>query len=311
MLSSNIGLIFAGQGSQFPGMGKSLAEAFPEAREAFDEADSALGEKLSALCFSGPQALLDDTLNAQPAVLTCSVAIWRVVSSRVPVQPIAAAGHSLGQYSALVAAGAMDLASAVRLVRRRAQLMASAGPGTGMLVVLGLADADVESLCAEAAAISGASLSVANYNCPGQVVLAGQDAALSSASELAQQRGAKLAARLALSAASHTPLLEAAVAPLAEALAATRISRPSFPVAGSAAHDWLVSPDDVREDLARQIVTPLRWPAMVTRLANRGAEVLLELSPKPVLAGLCRRLTGLPPVRSISKAEDISALEQA
>jgi [acyl-carrier-protein] S-malonyltransferase len=280
-----IALIFPGQGCQHVGMGADLAAAFPEARAAFAEADEALGEPLSQLMFHGPEDALARTANSQPAILAHSVALWLALKNRLRVQPVAAAGHSLGEYSALVAAA----------------------PGTGMLAILGLELEAVQQLC-EHAARDGELAAVANYNCPGQVVVGGHIAALERLCALASAAGARKVLRLPISVASHTPLLAPAAAALAERLASLPLGEARFPVVGNALRRPLRASAEIREELVAQLVRPVDWPACVAGLAGLGAGEFWELGPKPVLSGLCRRIPSCPPARAITAAQELEEL---
>lgn len=308
-VAAPLALVFPGQGSQWVGMGREFHDAYPEARAAFAEADEALGEAISEVCFAGPEALLGRTIYSQPAILTCSIAIWRALAARCDRRPIAAAGHSLGEYSALVAAGALTLAEGVRLVRERGHCMEQAAGGAGMLALLGISDEAAEALAREASA-AGSPVAVANYNCPGQVVLGGADAGLDAAAELARAQGVRRAQRLAISVASHTPLMAPAADCLAEKAAAVPISDAAYPVVGNAGARALRRAADVRAALPVQLVQPLHWPACVARLVELGAAELWEVGPRSVLAGLCRRIDGAPPVRPITSVAEMTALLQ-
>ena len=305
--SGPIALIFPGQGCQHVGMGADLAAAFPEARAALAEADEALGEPLSQLMFHGPEEGLARTANAQPAILAHSIALWLALKSRLSVQPVAAAGHSLGEYSALVAAGALGYAEALRLVRLRAQLMEAAAPGTGMLAILGLELEAAQQLC-EHAARDGELAAVANYNCPGQVVVGGHIAALERLCALASAAGARKVLRLPISVASHTPLLAPAAAALADRLSSLPLGEARFPVVGNALRRPLRASAEIRQELVAQLVRPVDWPACVAGLAGLGAGQLWELGPKPVLSGLCRRIPSCPPAHAITTAQELEEL---
>jgi len=308
-----VALVFPGQGSQWVGMGREFAEAFPEARQVFEESDAALGEDLSRVCFYGPEEDLQQTFYSQPAILACSMAIWRVVEARSSILPVAAAGHSLGEYSALVAAGALELGDAVRLTRARALCMdkaANAGGRTGMLVILGLERDVVGDIAAFASQTTGKCASIANYNCPGQVVVGGHVEALEAAAELARQRGARRARMLPISVASHTPLLAEAAEAFAEVLADIPLRRAAFPVVGNAFARPLIEVDDIREELRLQLVTGLDWPRCVSALRELGADTLLEIGPRAVVSGLCKRLDDPPRTMAIASVDDLSTFDQ-
>ena len=313
MTAPRVGLIFPGQGSQWVGMGEEFYRAFPEARAVFVAADEALGEPLSRICFEGPQEALENTAYAQPAILTCTVAIWRILEAEGKWHPlpVAASGHSLGEYSALVAAGALPLADAVRLVRARGHCMEKAAGGngsTGMMAVLGLTEEVAESTCLQASADTGAFVSVANYNCPGQVVIGGQISGLEMFAELARERGAKRLLKLPISVASHTQFMAPAAKCLAEAVAETPVSDCAFPVVGNAYARPLTEAAATREELPAQLVRPLDWPACVDALVALGVDVLWEIGPRSVLAGLCKRISGAPPVRTVTTVDAVTSL---
>ncbi|NPV06442.1 MAG: ACP S-malonyltransferase [Anaerolineae bacterium] len=311
MLTSGLALVFPGQGTQFAGMGADLYARFPEARSAFDEADEALGEPLSQLCFQGPDEQLERTCNAQPAVLVTSIALWRVMQQRTGVHPVVAAGHSLGEYSALVAAEALELAEGLRLVRARAQCMdAAAGRdgGTGMLAVLGLTEETTEEICAQAGEATSGHVAVANYNCPGQLVVAGHNRSLDLVEKLARERGARRLVRLAVGVASHTTLLQSAAEAFAPFVAQAVIQPPAFPVVGNAYIQALSTPDTIRSEMVSQLVRPLHWPRVVQEMVLAGAERLWELGPRPVLAGLCRRIGGAPSIRPVTTADEVETV---
>lgn len=306
-----VGLLFPGQGCQWVGMGSDLYHQYPEARQTFAEASDALGESIASICFDGPEAILSSTTYAQPAILTCSVAAWRSIAARMPVQLVGAAGHSLGEYSALVASGALGLADGVRFVRARGLLMEDVGRqngGGGMLVVLGLDVAEAEAVAELAAHQSGAPVSVANVNCPGQVVLGGALSALEAAEAIARERGAKRTQHLPISVASHTPLMRPAALALAELATGLDLKAPSFPVVGNGSSAPLVAVEAIRSEVAAQLESRLDWPACVTALVALGPTELWEVGPKSVLAGLCRRIAAAPPVRPLVSAEAIAAL---
>ncbi len=279
--------LFPGQGSQFAGMGRDLAQAYPEAAAVFAAADSALGFPLSQLCFAGPEEELKLTANTQPAILTHSIAVARVLAAR-GIRPALAAGHSLGEYSALVAAGALEFTDAVRLVRRRGELMQSAVPaGQGaMAALLGL-DADaVEALCAEAAA--GEVCSAANFNAAGQIVIAGHAAAVARASALAAARGGR-AISLPVSAPFHCPLMEPARQGLEPYLRQTAFHDLAFPLVTNVDAAAISSGAAARDALIRQVTAPVQWERTLRLLLTEPDAVFCELGPGRVLAGLLKR----------------------
>ena len=302
-----IAFVFPGQGAQKVGMGQSLAEAFPICRDTFAEADAALGESLSTLCFAGPDDRLMLTENTQPAILAMSTAVARLVMSN-GLQPQFAAGHSLGEYSAHVAAGTVSFADALRTVRRRGRYMQEAVPvGTGaMAAILGL-DADrVARACAEAA--DGEVVTPANFNAPGQVVIAGHAGAVSRASERARALGAKRAISLAVSAPFHCALMKPAELRLEPELRALQTHDPAFPVIANVDGEPKRTAADAIDALIRQVSAPVRWEQVVKRLVAEGARTFVELGPGSVLAGLIKKIDRSVTVVSV---EDASGLEAA
>ena len=293
-------LLFPGQGSQKPGMGKDLAEAFPEARRTFLEVDEALGFELSKLCFEGPAEDLTATLNAQPALLAHGAAAWAVVKDRLAPMVVAAAGHSLGEHTAYHAAGSTTLGAASKLVRRRGQLMYETGvtrPGA-MAAVLGKLDDSIESLC-ELATRSGGLVVPANYNTAEQIVVSGEVKGVERLMELAKLNGAKRAVRLPVSGAFHSPLMEPALEGFSEGVMSTEFAEPSFPVYSNVTEDASSSADDARRLLIEQLTSPVRWTGEITRIAKRFPDALyVELGPGNVLTGLLGRI--VPAARGIA-----------
>jgi [acyl-carrier-protein] S-malonyltransferase len=281
--------VFPGQGSQVVGMGRALAEREPVCRETFAEADDALGFALSGLCFDGPAEDLTLTANTQPAILTVSVAIDRLLASR-GLRPQFAAGHSLGEYSALVSAGVLTFADAVRAVRLRGEAMQDAVPaGRGaMAAILGLAPEAVEALCREAE--QGSVVSAANFNSPEQTVIAGEAEAVARASKLAVDRGAMRAVALAVSAPFHCALMKPAELRLADHLRSLRFSDPAHGVVANADAQLVKDGASAREALIRQVCSPVRWVASIGTLKALGAVRFVEAGPGKVLSGLMRRI---------------------
>ena len=281
--------LFPGQGSQHPGMGRELAENYPVARRLFDEADQALGFSLSKLCFEGPAEDLQLTANTQPAILAASAAAAAVLAER-RVRPSYVAGHSLGEYSALVAERAISLADALRLVRKRGQYMQEAVPvGRGaMAALLGMELATVETVCREAA--KGEVVSPANINSPGQIVIAGDAAAVGRAVDLAKARGAKRAILLNVSAPFHCALLKPAEDRLSADLGAVEILDPQAPLVNNADAEIVRSSAEVRDGLKRQVTAPVRWAQSMQRLLDERVDLFVEVGPGKVLTGLMRQI---------------------
>jgi [acyl-carrier-protein] S-malonyltransferase len=289
-------------------MGKALAEQFPEARAVFDEADAALGEKLSALVFEGPAETLTLTENTQPAILTTSVAAYRVLSSR-GFEPAVVAGHSLGEYSAHVAAGTMSFTDAVRIVRHRGRYMQEAVPiGSGaMAAILGL-DADVVAQACEQAA-EGEIVSPANLNAPGQVVIAGTAAAVARATERAKALGAKRAIPLQVSAPFHCALMTPAAERLAPELRALNVSRPRVPVVANVDATPKTEAAAAIEALIQQISAPVRWEDVMRRLVADGATRFVEVGPGTVLCGLGKKAARDATFTSLDAPEHLARVE--
>jgi [acyl-carrier-protein] S-malonyltransferase len=296
-----------GQGSQEVGMGRAFFEASPGAARVWQEADRALGFALSRLCFEGPAEQLALTVNTQPAVLTASVAAATALAER-GVRPDVAAGHSLGEYSALVVAGALPFEVAVRLVRKRGQFMQEAVPvGVGaMAALLGVDLATVEEVCAESA--RGEVVAVANINAPGQIVIAGHRTAVERAVKAAAARGGRKSVMLPVSAPFHSALMKPAADRLAEELASVRVAAPRIPVVRNVDAGLTTSPDEVKPFLIQQVASPVRWTDCVERLHREGAELFLEVGPGRVLSGLLKRT--LADVRG-QAVEDPASLEKA
>jgi [acyl-carrier-protein] S-malonyltransferase len=285
-------LLFPGQGSQTAGMARDLAEAFPAAREALAAADAALGTPLTRVMFDGPDAELTRTDNAQPALLAHGAAAWAVLRDALGGRVRAAAGHSLGEFTACHAAGALTLAAAVRLVRRRGELMYESGeqrPGA-MAALLGDPARPIEEICAEAS-LQGGTVVPANYNSPGQVVISGEVAGVERAMVLAKEAGVKRAVRLNVSGAFHSPLMEVALPGLERALDEAALYDPAFPVFANVTASPVTTAEDARELLARQLTAPVRWSAVVHALAAEYPDaVYLEVGPGAVLAGLVKKI---------------------
>jgi [acyl-carrier-protein] S-malonyltransferase len=305
-----LALLFPGQGSQEVGMGRDVHQASGAARQVFEAADQALGFSLSRLCFEGPEAELRRTENQQPAILTTSIALLRALEERVPVTPDFVAGHSLGEYSALVAAGALELADAVALVHARGRFMQEAVPeGRGaMAAVMGLAPSEVAEACTAAAAATGQVVSPANYNSAKQTVVAGTQEAVARAGELAKERGAGRVVPLQVSAPFHCALMQPAADKLAAELARVRFRDPRVPVVTNVEAQPNTEAARLPELLERQVTAPVRFTESIAWLAEQGVDRVLELGPGHVLTGLVARID-----RKIARAaaSDAAELEAA
>ena len=286
--------VFPGQGSQYVGMGRTLAEASPAAASAWQEADSALGEPLSELAWSADSELLDQTVNAQPAVLACSIAFLRALeeswekSASAPPRPSFYAGHSMGQYSALVAAGVIALADGVRLVRERGRLMQASAPGGAMAAVIGLPDERIAEL--EAAGKAGGGFAVANRNAPGQIVISGERAAVEIASEQAKGLGAKRVVMLPVSVAAHSPLMAGAAEGMRRAIDGVPFSDPAAPLLANADARPLTTAEACRGELIEHLTRGVDWVASVQTMAAAAVTTFVEIGPGKVLTGLIRRI---------------------
>ena len=284
-----LAFLFPGQGSQYPGMGKELADAHPVARSVFAEADQALGFSISDLCFRGTEEALKQTANTQPALLTVSAAAYRVLAEK-GVRPDFVAGHSLGEYSALVAADALEFTDAVKIVRRRGEYMQSAVPeGVGaMAAILGLAPAQVTELCRKAA--TGQVVAPANLNSPEQTVISGHAEAVKRAVEVASAGGAKRAVMLADSAPFHSALMLPAAQRLEADLRAATFHTLRVPLVTNADAEIITNGDEARESLIRQVTLPVRWEESIRELVERGVNTFVEVGPGRVLTGLLRQI---------------------
>jgi [acyl-carrier-protein] S-malonyltransferase len=292
MSASTLAYVFPGQGSQSVGMLAELAAAYPEVEATFVEASDALGYDLWEVVQNDPQDNLNQTEVTQPALLTASVAIFRVLQAQGKAQPGLLAGHSLGEYSALVCAEVLSLADAVKLVRARGQFMQSAVPaGTGaMYAIIGMDDADIERICAEVAAQQNAVVSAVNYNSPGQVVIAGSKDAVAQAGAACKEAGAKRALPLAVSVPSHCALMQPAAEQLAGLLAQIEFAPPRIPVINNVDVTQLSSAADIKDALVRQLYCPVQWTKTVSSFAGLGITDVVEVGPGKVLTGLNKRI---------------------
>jgi [acyl-carrier-protein] S-malonyltransferase len=308
-------IVFPGQGSQSPGMGQELAAAFPEARAVFDEVDEALGEKLSDLIFDGPEDRLTLTENAQPALMAVSMAVVRVLEAKAgkPLGELCAcvAGHSLGEYSALCAAGTFSLADTARLLRRRGLAMQRAVPvGAGaMAAVLGLELGDVEWVAGEAA--QGEVCQVANDNANGQVVVSGDKAAVERAVALATERGARKSMLLSVSAPFHCALMQPAADEMAAALSEVEMNDPTVPLIANVSADAVQDSETIRKLLVEQVTGMVRWRESVLRMKSRGVDTLYEAGAGKVLATMTKRIDRELSQAQLNTAEDVDAFVAA
>jgi [acyl-carrier-protein] S-malonyltransferase len=305
----NVVLLFPGQGSQVPGMGKDLAERHPAAREVFEAADVALGVPLSTLCFQGPVDDLTLTHNAQPALLTHGAAAWAAVRAVIAPMVVAAAGHSLGEFTAYHASDALPFAEAVRLVRRRGELMLDAGrrrPGA-MAAVLGTLSTPIEEICQDASDEAGVVVP-ANYNCPGQIVISGEAAAVERAMELVKLAGGK-AKRLNVSGAFHSPLMEYAVPGLSAALDLAHFADARFPIYANVNAQPVQDAALARRLLVEQLTAPVQWTRAIESIAllHPGA-LFVEMGPGTVLKGLVKKIAPTATVLSCGTGADVDAL---
>jgi len=311
-----VAFVFPGQGSQAVGMGKALAEAFPQARAVFDEVDSALSQKLSALMFEGPEAELTLTANAQPALMAVSIAVLRVLQAHAGLDLAAeakfVAGHSLGEYSALAAAGAFTLSDAARLLRIRGDAMQKAvAPGEGaMAALLGLDLATARAVCAQAAAETGLVCQVANDNGGGQVVSSGAKAAVERSIELAKEKGAKRGILLPVSAPFHCALMQPAADAMAQALAGVEIRAPVVPLVANVLAAPVSDPAEIRARLVEQVTGSVRWADSVAFMAAEGVDSFYELGSGKVLSGLVKRIAPDAVGTPVGAPADVDAFKQ-
>lgn len=305
MDSPSIAYIFPGQGSQFPGMGAGLYKTSPAARTIFDHADDTLGYGLSKLCFEGPDEILRQTTYAQPALLTTSVAVMASIAeargNQLPPAARFVAGHSVGQYAALVAAGALPFEDALRLVNERGRLMHEAGQVRegSMAAILGLDMAAAEQLCQETGS------EIANINCDGQIVISGPKQALVSAIDLARALGARKAIPLVVSGAFHSSLMEPAVGKMSEAIGGARFGEPVMPVISNCTGDPLHTAEAIPSELIEQICSCVRWSKSVQYMADNGVDTFVEVGPGRVLTGLVKRIAPQTRTYTVSDIETV------
>lgn len=286
-----IGLIFPGQGSQSVGMGQDLYDSYPIAKEIFEEANEALGLDLTKLCFEGPEETLTLTTNTQPAIMTVSIAAFRVLQEQAEFGVAFVAGHSLGEYSALVCAGAIRFSDAVRTVRKRGEFMQDAVPvGTGtMAAIIGLAQEEVEALCQQVNS-DGNIVTLANLNCPGQFVISGHTKAVNDVIALAKEKGAKRAIQLAVSAPFHCALMRPAAERLEKVLNAVDFCELSIPLINNAEASIIMSGEESRDSLVRQMYKAVQWEPSIRLMIEHGVTTCIEVGPGKVLSGLLKRI---------------------
>ncbi|MBA3533540.1 MAG: ACP S-malonyltransferase [Ardenticatenales bacterium] len=312
-MAHEVAWLFPGQGAQEVGMGRALAEAHPLARQTFEEADDLLGESLSKVMFEGPKALLDDTINTQPALYVHSVALVRVAQAEGLLPDAGwAAGHSLGEYSAFTAMGALPFDSGLRLVRERGRLMKEAGtlmPG-GMAAIISLDDTVVAQLCAEASA-PGEAVQVANFNCPGQVVISGASEAVARASEAARAAGARKVQLLDVSIAAHSPLMEHAQQEFARLVAEIPLQNPAVPIIANVTVQPLRTPAEMREEMVAQLTGSVRWSDSMSYLVAQGVTTFIEIGSGAVLSGLMKRIERASIRHNVATWDELLALKNA
>lgn len=336
-MTTQVAFLFPGQGSQAVGMGADIFESSPAARNVFETVDAALGFSLSDLCFNGPDDTLRATINAQPAIVTVSLALLASLQAALspnssdwstPLVPAFTAGHSVGEYTALVASGALDLQSAVTLVRERGRLMHHEGTvcAGGMAAVIGSDEETLTSICQEASAQASKNVasetarnrhpglgqvSVANFNAPGQIVISGEQSALEIAMEMAKSRGAKRVLPLSVSGAFHSPVMQPAAAGLAQALANTTIHQSTIPVIGNIHAQPLVGAEEIRSELAEQVASSVQWIKTIEYLTQAGVTTFIEIGPGQALSGMVKRISKGAKIMNISTAAEVEQVAQS
>ncbi len=336
-MSQRIAFVFPGQGSQAVGMGSDVYQASAAARAIFAAADEALGFALSSLCFEGPESALRETVNTQPAIVATSLALLAALQEAAgsaagghtltsPIRPEFVAGHSVGEYTAVAASGALEVVDTLRLVRERGRLMHEEGLRipSGMAAVLGMDSETLTTICAEAteqarAALPAADLAahpgagwvvVANDNAPGQIVISGANTALDIAMEMARAKGAKRVVPLAVSGAFHSPVMAPAAAALAAAVAAAPVRDASVPIIANITAEPVQDEARVRAELAQQVVSPVQWTRTVEYLANQGVETFVEIGPGQVLGGLIKRIAKGVTILAVNSASDVAPVAE-
>lgn len=327
-MTTRIAFLFPGQGSQAVGMGADIFETSPAARRVFENVDQALGFPLSQICFTGPAEALRETINAQPAIVTVSLALLAALQESLsetstlswttPLTPAFTAGHSVGEYAALVVSGALTLADAARLVRERGRLMHHEGtvcPGS-MAAIIALDEETLREVCAEATERASASktgthsgegqVAIANYNAPGQIVISGELKALEVAMELAKARGAKKVMPLSVSGAFHSPVMQPAAVGLAQALASAEVNQARIPLIGNIHATPLTEPEAIREELAQQVAASVQWIRSVEYLVNAGVTIFIEIGPGQALTGMVKRIAKGMTLLNVSTRADIA-----